>query len=79
MGTYLNLVQATEDKLYGVVPFERPTEDRVVTDPVSDAATEIELTTPALWRLGDIGEVSLNTEGIPDELYLLTEDHPTGL
>ena len=78
MATYLNLVQATEDKLYGVAPFERPIEDLIITNPGTTATAEIELTTPALWRIHDVGELLTNTENLPDELLYLTEDHPTG-
>jgi len=78
MATYIDLVQATEDKLYGVAPFERPAEDLMVTLTTSGTNKEFEMTTPTLWRLGDVAEVPLGSASIEDELMYLTEDHPTG-
>ncbi len=70
MATLAALTDDVLHMLYGLAQVERPTEDTQVTATFADSDTEIELTTPALWKRGDYAEAD------DGDIIILTEDHP---
>jgi hypothetical protein len=70
MATLAALTNDVLNMLYGVVQVERPTEDTQVTATFTNAATEVELSTPALWKRGDYAEAD------DGDVIILAEDHP---